>query len=187
MFENNAHVCWMHNSTRQSEEARPRPRPNQRNAEMATRGGKLGLCWKKMEWFVKTPLTSVNTMFEIPTFMWFMVGAGVTGQPFLAFLDSSPHKQCLIIIIYPARDSTTFCCFSRLRYYIRPTASSSWWGNALGFPKPQIYGVSMMTIIIVDSSWRHNDMYCYATMCTQGKVFCLLMLEFKCHLWYCAS
>ena len=28
-----------------------------------------------------------------PTFMWFMVGAGVIGRPFLSFLDGTPHKQ----------------------------------------------------------------------------------------------
>ena len=27
------------------------------------------------------------------TFMWFMVGAGVIGQPFLSSLDVIPHKQ----------------------------------------------------------------------------------------------
>ena len=125
--------------------------------------------------------------FFIPTFMWFMVGAGVTGWPFLAFLDDTPHKQCLIIILYPAWDSTTFCCFSWLRSYFRPTAFSSWWGNALGFSKQQIYGVSMMTITIVYSLWHHNDMYCCVTTHSQGKALCLLMLEFKCHLPYCSS
>ena len=25
--------------------------------------------------------------------MWFMVGAGVIGRPFLSFLDGTPHKQ----------------------------------------------------------------------------------------------
>ena len=49
-------------------------------------------------------------------------------------------QTSLIIILYPARDPATFCCFSRLRSYFRPTASSSWRGNALGFPKPQIMG-----------------------------------------------
>ena len=51
-------------------------------------------------------------------------------------------------------------------------------GNVLGFQKPQIYGVSMTTITIVDSLWHHNDMYCYVTMRSQGKAFCLVMLQF---------
>ena len=33
-----------------------------------------------------------STCFK-PTFMWFMVGAGVIGRPFLSFLDGTPHKQ----------------------------------------------------------------------------------------------
>ena len=45
----------------------------------------------------------------------------------------------------------------------------------------------MTTITIVDSLWRHNDMYCYANMRSQGKTFCLLMLAFRCHLRYCSS
>ena len=35
---------------------------------------------------------------------------------------------------------------------------------------------------IVDSLWRHND-----TTRSQGQAFCLLTLEFKCHLQYCSS
>ena len=49
------------------------------------------------------------------------------------------------------------------------------------------YGVSMTTITIVHSLWRHNDNCCYATMRSQGQVFCLLTLEFKCHLRTCGT
>ena len=49
------------------------------------------------------------------------------------------------------------------------------------------YGVSMTTITIVDSLWRHNDNCCYANMRSQGQASCLLTLEFKCHLRYCSS
>ena len=80
--------------------------------------------------------------------------AEVTSRPFLSYLDGTPHKQCLFIILYPVRDSATICCVSQPRSYIRPTARSSWWGNALGFPKPQFHGITMT---IVDS-------YCDVTM-----------------------
>ena len=45
------------------------------------------------------------------------VGAmvGVTGWPFLSFLDCTPHKECLVIIPHSARNPATFCCFSWLR------------------------------------------------------------------------
>ena len=56
-----------------------------------------------------------------------------------------------------------------------------------GLSKTANYGVSITTITIVDSFWRHNDNCCYANMCSQGQAFCLLTLEFKCHLRYCSS
>ena len=68
-------------------------------------------------------------------------GRGWSHWPTIPFLFGWYTSQTsLIIILYPARDPATFCCFSRLRSYFRPTASSSWRGNALGFPKPQIMG-----------------------------------------------
>ena len=56
-----------------------------------------------------------------------------------------------------------------------------------GLSETANYGVSMTTITIVDSSWRHNENCCYANMRSQGQASCLLMLEFKCHLRYCSS
>ena len=56
-----------------------------------------------------------------------------------------------------------------------------------GLSETANYGVSMTTITIVDSLWRHNDNCCYAKMRSQGQAFCLLTLEFKCHLRYCSS
>ena len=41
----------------------------------------------------KHPYHSAVLHFFKPTFMWFMVGAGVIGRPFLSFLDGTPHKQ----------------------------------------------------------------------------------------------
>ena len=41
----------------------------------------------------KRPYHSAVLHFFKPTFMWFMVGAGVIGRPFLSFLDGTPHKQ----------------------------------------------------------------------------------------------
>ena len=68
-------------------------------------------------------------------------GRGWSHWPTIPFLFGWYTSQTsLIIILYPALDPATFCCFSRLRSYFRPTASSSWRGNALGFPKPQIMG-----------------------------------------------
>ena len=40
-----------------------------------------------------TPTILPYSIFFKPTFMWFMVGAGVIGQPFLSLLDGTPHKQ----------------------------------------------------------------------------------------------
>ena len=40
-----------------------------------------------------TPTILPYSTFLKPTFMWFMVGAGVIGRPFLSFLDGTPHKQ----------------------------------------------------------------------------------------------
>ena len=40
-----------------------------------------------------TPTILPYSTFFKPTFMWFMVGAGVIGRPFLSFLDGTPHKQ----------------------------------------------------------------------------------------------
>ena len=68
-------------------------------------------------------------------------GRGWSHWPTIPFLFGWYTSQTrLVIILYPAWDPATFCCFSRLRSYFRPTASSSWRGNALGFPKPQIMG-----------------------------------------------
>ena len=115
-------------------------------------------------------------------------GRGWSHSPTIPFLSGwyTSHTS-LIIILYPARDPATFCCFSRLRSYFRPTVSSSWRGNVLWLSETANYGVSMTTITLVDSLWHHNDNCCYTTMRSQGQVFCLLTLEFKCHLWYCSS
>ena len=40
-----------------------------------------------------TPTILPYSTFFKPTFMWFMVGAGVIGRPFLSLLDGTPHKQ----------------------------------------------------------------------------------------------
>ena len=56
-----------------------------------------------------------------------------------------------------------------------------------GLSETANYGVSMTTITIVDSLWRHNENCCYANMRSQGQASCLLTLEFKCHLRYCSS
>ena len=40
-----------------------------------------------------TPTILPYSTFFKPTFMWFMVGDGVIGRPFLSFLDGTPHKQ----------------------------------------------------------------------------------------------
>ena len=56
-----------------------------------------------------------------------------------------------------------------------------------GLSETANYGVSMTTITIVDSLWRHNDNCCSANMRSQGRASCLLPLEFKCHLRYCSS
>ena len=40
-----------------------------------------------------TPTFLPYSTFFKPTFMWFMVGAGVIGRPFLSLLDGTPHKQ----------------------------------------------------------------------------------------------
>ena len=40
-----------------------------------------------------------------------------------------------------------------------------------GLSETANYGVSMATITIVDSLWRHNKNCCYANMCSQGQAF----------------
>ena len=68
------------------------------------------------------------------------LGRGWSHWPTIPFLSGWYTSQTsLIIILYPAWDPATFCCFSRIRSYFKPTASSSWRGNALGFPKLQIW------------------------------------------------
>ena len=117
---------------------------------------------------LQTPYHSAVLHFFIPTLVWFVGAmAGVTGRPFLSFLDGTLHKQCLIIILYPAWDPATFCCFSGPNFGL--PLPSSWWGNALGFPKPQIYGVLMIIITLVEPLWHHNDNYCYVTMDSQSR------------------
>ena len=108
-------------------------------------------------------------------------GRGWSHWPTLHFLSGwyTSHTS-LIIILYPARDPATFCCFSQLRSYFRPTASSSWRGNALGFLKPQ------HSRLIMTSQWQFDNC-CYATMWGQGQAFCFLTLEFNSHLRYCSS
>ena len=55
------HINCFQGNNKASENARPRLMPNHGNIEMVTSGAKLGLCGL----LVDTPLTSVNTMFEI--------------------------------------------------------------------------------------------------------------------------
>ena len=90
--------------------------------------------------WLQTPLPFCRTpLFLNPLHV--VYGRGWSHRPTIPFLFGWYTSQTsLIIILYPARDPATFCCFSRLRSYFRPTASSSWRGNALGFPKPQIMG-----------------------------------------------
>ena len=102
---------------------------------------KIGSMWSK----IVHPHT-VNTVRRVIIFythihVVFRQGCwleSLANVPFLSFLDGTLHKHCLFIILYPTRGPPTFCGFSWLRSYFRSTALSSWWANALGFPKPQI-------------------------------------------------
>ena len=62
-----------------------------------------------------------------------------------------------------------------------------WWLHRVSKNLVNIVSGNGVSMTLVDSIWRHNDMYCYVTIHSQGKAFCLLMLEFKCHLWHCSS
>ena len=50
-------------------------------------------CWIYTFMAANTPTILPYSTFFKPTFMWFMVRAGVFGRPFLSFLDGTPHKQ----------------------------------------------------------------------------------------------
>ena len=108
--------------------------------------------------------------------------AGVTGRPVLAFLDGTPHKQCLVIILYPARDPPT-CYFSWLWSYLSLPMR-----KLIALPEmPNWWGL-MMTTIMVDYSYDITMTMIAMRPCVdKGQAFCLLMLESMCHLWYCIS
>ena len=86
------------------------------------------------------------------------------------------------------------------------TTIISWWGIALGFPKPQcrrvspsltlsrhLYFLATPRLMMAPSSgtltlWRHNCMASWRKMCRQGEAWQhLWILEFQVSLRYCSS
>ena len=83
-------------------------------------------------------MNEVNIVSDKPTFMWFMVGAGVIGRPFLSFLDGTPHKQYGVRTKWPLFWRYFQWIILRKKVFFYTPAQRSWRGGILDSPCPSV-------------------------------------------------